>query len=285
LQLAAPGHEVFIVGLDRLPADTDHVALGQSLWASDVVFVQRGILDSHKAFQAPGDQANDARVFVFPAIGFTGFHPDCVYLRDGAGGMIHGAAGPYHSALVAACFLEGLTLERAMRLHNSLVYAHLGYFDRYASDYTHLKKHFRFVGFSLDGTIRNGPPVFMHTVNHPRIEMLFGLARQAARLVGLNPKAATPPDDELAGGYVWPVYPEIATRIGVVGSRTFSAHGNPIELEEVCRRSFELFARGGVGEPLPPAVLRAREFIRREVIGLTALPPPTADAPPSSHAP
>jgi hypothetical protein len=154
-----------------------------------------------------------------------------------------------------------------MRLHNSLVYAHLGYFDRFAGDYEHLKRRLRVAGFALSGAVRGAPPVFMHTVNHPRIEVLFALARQAVRLVGLTPRGAVPPDDELARGYIWPVYPEIARRLGVDGNQAGSAYGNPISLDAICHSSFRAFENGGIGQPLPPAVDRAREFIKREALG------------------
>ena len=64
----------------------------------------------------------------------------------------------------------------------------------------------------------------MHIVNHPKIEVLAQLAQLGAKQAGLS-GALAPPEgvpDRLARCQTWPVYPELARRLGVPGSLTFT---------------------------------------------------------------
>lgn len=170
------------------------------------------------------------RLSVVPAIAFTGFHPDCVYLDDGQGGL-RGPMGAYHSALAAGAWAAGLDAARACRLFNALVFGRLGYFAQYAESSGLLRAHCASHGLELGdrpGTTWGRGAAFMHTINHPTALVIADLCTLI--LSGsLGIRAIDPlvlrevMGDRLAAQPVWPVYPEIGRRIGVPGGYLFRA--------------------------------------------------------------
>jgi hypothetical protein len=241
----------------------------------DIVFIQDAVLRwgpvPHDALAAQG-----VRVSHIPVIGFEGLHPDCVHLHDAAGMRFGGAIRGYNSALSFACFLEGIDPERAERLFNSYVFASLGYFDLHGLQLATMREKWDALGFDLPAALAEAPPVFMLTVNHPVVGLLFALARQALRRVGLPMVSAAPPEDHLAQGPIWPVYPEIAARLGVPGGLRFRA-GRRVQLDlpDFVRGSYAAYAaRDGIRAiAAPPAVIRARNLLRAEILGLPPFDP------------
>jgi len=174
-------------------------------------------------------------VVSLPTVAFTGFHPDIAYVfhRDRA---VPGIFGDYHSAIIAAAWTLGLPPGRVPALFNSLVYARLGYFDAFPDAVRELLQQHREHGYDiaprLDRWLASG--AFMYTINHPRIDVLSALTTMAAVQAGLIPPDTTSPDgvfDNLEANGCWPVYPELAQRIGVHGSITFvrGRHEGPQE--------------------------------------------------------
>ncbi len=117
----------------------------------------------------------------------------------------------------------------AARLFTAETFRALGYFDAYRADIDPLRAAFArssldFSGFWLRAK-RMG--VFMHTINHPRAEVLTLLAKLVAVELGATPDVLDEPIeryviDELVRVVVWPVYPEIAVHLGVPGSNRFT---------------------------------------------------------------
>jgi hypothetical protein len=169
------------------------------------------------------------RLSVIPTIAFTGFHPDCVYLNDGQGAL-RGPMGAYHSALAAGAHAAGLDAARTCRLFNALLFGRLGYFAQYETSVGLLRAYFASLGLDLgdrpDAAWGRGA-AFMHTINHPNALVIADLCTLI--LSGLGIRAIDPlvlrevMGDRLVGQPVWPVYPEIARRIGVPGSHLFRA--------------------------------------------------------------
>ena len=111
-------------------------------------------------------------------------------------------------------------------LFNAYIFALLGYFDEYERARQFVIGKAKEVGYELEPHIvewrKRG--VFMHIVNHPKIEVLAQLAQLGAKQAGLS-GALAPPEgvpDRLARCQTWPVYPELARRLGVPGSLTFT---------------------------------------------------------------
>jgi len=213
------------------------------------------------------------RLIVIPHIAFDGLHPDCVYVRETDGTELRAAMGPYHPALAFGCYAAGLPVDRALRLFNLHSYAALGYLDAYPAGLEALAARWRACGFDLHRALAEAPPVFMHTVNHPRIEVIFALARQALEQAGIACAAeAALPADRLAESVTWPVYPELGRPLGIAGQMTFVPHrGASQDLRHVVEASYRAFAGAKSFRP-GPFIMRAVNFIRQEVQGLPPHP-------------
>ncbi len=249
---------------------------------SDTVFCQ--LTDGQLAgynLPSPGDMARAGKTFLrLPVVAFKGFQPDCTYVFTG-GHAATGAMGPYHSAIAVAAFLEGLSVERALGLFNTFVYAALGYFAEFETASAVLLETAAEMGLDLSAGVRRGGPVFMHTINHPGIAILGEVAFQALARAGIASSSNAPaPRDALGDSFRWPVYPEIAARLDVPGSLTFqrsSAGGEDLmDLSAVVRATFaSLEALQAASGPIvldrdrpmaTPVIERAQAFIRRHVV-------------------
>jgi hypothetical protein len=210
-QIAVEHHDTLTIGDHR-----DAILAGLDRY--DRVLVAPAI---EKMFDLPlGDRAN---VWRLPNLHFGAFHPDiCILAQEGP--LSTGPLGLYHSAIAYAAFRCGLDVRQAMDLYCARTYSALGYFDRWAADRDSVVAQFARHGFAIGqafvGWSRRGP--FMHTPNRPKIECLLDIAKLVLTRAGL-PIADTGhvPIDNLANGPVYPVYPEIAARLGVRGSYGF----------------------------------------------------------------
>lgn len=211
------------------------------------------------------------RVLRWPPIIFRGFHPDCVYVMR-HGQVLDGIVGPYHSALLCASWSEGLSPARAARLFNSFSYAALGYFEAFDEAAALLTAQAENTGFDLSAFLTAPAAPFMHTINHPTIDILQAVAAQALDRSGITraPTAAQP-SDALAGGDIWPVYPELAHRRGWPFSPPASWDGLDMPLAAV--RAYAALERYGdrtLGDGDGPGeglICKARQFIQAHVIG------------------
>lgn len=241
---------------------------------SDWVVMQTG--PDHRArFGLPEPEALRAegrRVTPAPWIIFRGFHPDCTYLFH-KGATVPGAAGPLHSALALAARLEGLPRARALRLYNAYAYARLGYFDAHAAGLDLMREEWSAMGLDASRWLAPQSEPFMHTINHPIPAVLEDVARQL--LAGVALPAADPviqPQDRLVGGGTWPVYPEIAQRLGVEGGTAYRRPGLPdAPLEATVEAAWagldSALADGFIfDDTASPLIARARAFIRDQVI-------------------
>lgn len=162
----------------------------------------------------------------FPPVVFQGFHPDMTYLRY-SGKELTGPLDTYHSRLVAACFLKGIEAAEVLDHFNAFNFARFGYFDAYEQSvglFTDRCSSFGIeLGGYLDGWLRSGS--FMHTINHPRVCVIAAIVYELLQGSGLNPIAYSQADqlipDDLQSGIIWPVYPEIASRLKIAGSMVF----------------------------------------------------------------
>ena len=93
----------------------------------------------------------------------------------------------------------------------------------------------------------------MHTSNHPVLGVLADLAREIVRRTGLTADVPVPEAylaDPMIHLAVWPVYPEVAERLGLRGSYAFKPAQPPertipalLDVEEFVARSFEAYAQ------------------------------------------
>ena len=188
-------------------------------------------------------------------------------MREGV--PVEGPLGSYHSALATAAWFEGLPESRAAGLFNAYAYAKLGYFDAFEAGASYLKSA-AMVDYDLTGWTRRDR-VFMHTINHPSIELSAEIARQALDRLGLHRLAAIGlPRDPLAEGVIWPLYPEIAERLGI-GSDGHRPDFSALVVANYAALNTavgddpkDTLTSGGPVES--SAIDRARGFIRGEVV-------------------
>jgi hypothetical protein len=226
---------------------------------------------------APRIRESEPRVVPVPMIVFTGFHPDCVYLRAGGRKLI-GPMGEYHSSIIAGSFAIGLTQGETARLFNKLPMRRLSHMGAYATSRAQLAEHFAALGHDvlprLDTWSQGG--AFMHSINHPRILPIADVCRMVLAQAGLGEhplEAAEGVRDLLAQPPLWPVYPPIAESLGLSGSYEF--HGfprgtglpQPMSLESFIGASFETYAkdRAALEEAIGAdrRMTRVRETIRK----------------------
>lgn len=174
----------------------------------------------------------EPRLKLFPTIVFPAFHPDMVYVGDLADlatqRLVPSPMGQYHSAIALAAFRTGLSVDEAVRLFRSDVYARLGYLDSWDACMRELLAAATAVQFGLEREAvrwaRRGN--FMHVINHPRAFVIGDIARRLLTESGLSPQHVSVEEylgDELARDVIWPVYPPVAEIYGLEGSYLFKA--------------------------------------------------------------
>jgi hypothetical protein len=179
-----------------------------------------------------------------PNLTFSAFHPDCCYVHVG-GQPLTGVVGPYHSLIAVAAYKEDIGPDRAAAFFRESVYEQAGYFAMWGAQREALIADFARSGIAIGSVIRrmSHGRAFMFTINHPRIEMLFEVARAilAARNEPLFDGIWPPP--ETLAGVQWPIYPEVGRRIGIEGACLFKPadEQRPIELAEFLERSHAIF--------------------------------------------
>jgi hypothetical protein len=202
---------------------------------------------------------------LYPRLWFNAFHPDLVYV-DGPPGPVKPPLGEFHSSLVLHAWRRGWSETDASALFADDVFERLGFFAWWAPAKRALFEEAEAAGFALDGTFaaweRGG--CFMHAVNHPHLAVIADVARSLVERAGLEPQTARPEDylhDPLLDAGVWPVYPDVASRLGISGGYGFglprapAAAGPPelLGLDEFIARSFHAYAHAD-----PAALVCAR---------------------------
>ncbi|QND53037.1 hypothetical protein HB779_14850 [Phyllobacterium sp. 628] len=187
-------------------------------------------IGSYSVIQEQTDKIRQS--VLWPSIVFSGYHPDIAYFGI-EGRVANSCLGSYNSRIVAAAYAHEMTVEETADRFNALTFARLGYFDAYDLWRRQLLATAESHNLDFEADIArweaSGP--FMYTINHPKIAVVNDLARQLVEVSGLeiNPDVnieETVPD-YFADGIVWPVYPEIADRIGnVQGSYEFKPAGH-----------------------------------------------------------
>jgi hypothetical protein len=169
------------------------------------------------------------KVTRMPSMVFAAFHPDLVYLLDATRGQkpLNGPLRAYHSALAVFAFRVGLSLQEANALFSDNVFATVGYYDIWNASARELidqaKSYFGF-DFSSDLMSWSRRGIFMYSIVHPKPFVLASVARrllETTRIPIENENFDDYAIDDLARSEIFPVYPEIAARLGVNGGYLF----------------------------------------------------------------
>jgi hypothetical protein len=161
------------------------------------------------------------QVVQVPAIGFAAFHPDLCYVRNERTNAL--TTQHYNSAIAAWAYMRGVDMADASKLFNRRTYRELGYFDQWQPSRDFLERSFKgcklhdcFDDFFLHVQRRG---LFMHSTNHPRIEVLERLGKLLALKLAPNRDTRARDldlEDELSS-VKWPLYPEIADHLALAG--------------------------------------------------------------------
>jgi hypothetical protein len=191
----------------------------------------------------------------FPTIAFQAFHPDLVYVSNP--GTVTGPTSHYHSVIVLAAFLRDLSISQTAALFCEELFQHFGFFDYWDSSASALLDEGNSSNLPLDDLIMNWKQqgCFMYSVNHPKLAVTATIVEQMLSRDGLAirvPHAERFVVDHLQRFPIWPVYPEIAERLGLQKETVFfkGLHGendnfDVLDLEAFIKQSFEVY------RPLP----------------------------------
>ena len=231
----------------------------------DAVLIQPHAIQRLRSLSADVLTSRGVRCVQFPRIHFPGFHPDASRL---SGGSPKGLIGPWHSALMMAGHRMGLPEARTEGLFNAYIYGMLGYFDEYSKAGAFQTAASAALDWDLSSELKSWTRPFVHVPNHPSVEVMMDLARGAATRLGIeiDPQATAPPDPLLRAGS-WPLYPEIAKRLGLVGEMRFAPTNDPgrgLDLGEAIARSYAIYAKapGAVGSG--PRIAEIIELLKAE---------------------
>ena len=167
------------------------------------------------------------KIVTLPSVYFAAFHPDLVYANSRKSAkMLQSVLGGYNSSLALYGWLRGLSARQTVGLFNGETYERLGFFDYWQNSRAYLLAEGERVGLPLGDALqrwqRRG--CFMHSFNHPRLFVAADITRMLLEKLGI---ATLPVDfesvvpDVFEDGAVWPVYPQIAERLGIDGSDWF----------------------------------------------------------------
>lgn len=188
------------------------------------------------------------RVVFLPRISFPAFHPDVVQVRSGAEPVYSPMARS--SRIVYLAYRHGLGIDATVRLFREDVYRALGYLDWWRPSENALAAECEATRFPYGALFERLPRgwCFMYSPIHPKLAVLAAVARTTLRRLGL-PVVCQDPDahlaDDLSRVPIWPVYPEIAARLGVPGGLDFKLDVGlgVLDLAEFVRRSFAAYKR------------------------------------------
>jgi tetratricopeptide (TPR) repeat protein len=264
-----PDIEVVSIGWGEVRSSDKAQRVVQSLSAVDAVLAQPVNVGWLEEFRPKALVKIGPTCAFYPPIHFTGFHPDGL-LANGEG--LVSLIGDWHSTLIVAGFRMGLPPARTQELFNAYIFGVLGYFEENAKAVEFLRLKGRQLDWDLGPELEAWRKlgVFVHTPNHPRVEVMMSLARRACERLGFpaNPDAATPADpfDRLGD---WPLYPEIGKRLGLVGDLTFVSpfeRGRAFDLEGAIDWYYAVYAKAPPEALVLPRVDWAMKLLRAEGI-------------------
>ena len=232
----------------RLLTD-DRAEIHDDLRTADVVFAlplgpDYGDLSFEKI------QTLGPKIQFVPLVVFSAFHPDITYIERLDGRRVQTPMTDYNSIIAVASYLLGFDARQASRLYNAYTYRALGYFDLVEQSQLSLLGDFAAHGIDLRAALGQWlrqPDSFMYSMNHPKSYVLADVAVAASRAAGLCDERAQPSfedmPDHLGRWVVYPVFREIASRLGKSANEQFKLIGadgsERLSLETFVMRSFE----------------------------------------------
>jgi hypothetical protein len=196
---------------------------------------------NNPAYLAELRKNSKIKFVTIPTFYFPGYHPDLVIEHHPDGSVLIGPAGSYNSSIVIYAAMRGLSVAATVGLFNDRIFDHLGFYGYWGDAKKHIEANISSCG--LDGPnifaswLKTG--CFAYSVNHMTAAAAQIVADAIISQIGLDAAPlATLSYDPLKSHGKWPVYPEIASRLGVEGGYDFQ-FGPPL-LATGERSSFDL---------------------------------------------
>tara|TARA_R110000868_G_scaffold18003_2_gene78270 strand:+ start:19106 stop:21046 length:1941 start_codon:yes stop_codon:yes gene_type:complete len=199
----------------------------------------------------PAEMAH--KVTYFPNIAFSAYHPDLTFARACRNGgepeAIFGPLHIYNSAIAVFGYKEGIPLDEILTFYNADSYARLGYFDQWTNARRELLTEGESCGIPLGALFERWSrnQAFMYSSNHPILLVMEDIARELLQRIGMFYFPESKHEllqDPLKAQPIWPIYPEIAERLGLRGSTSFKIndpHG-AMDMRDFVRNSYEVFS-------------------------------------------
>jgi hypothetical protein len=232
----------------------------------DHIFALPSVIESYE------DTPLHGKFVPIPHLYFNAFHPDLL-TYDVTGPDKRPIGAPIgHSAIVTACFQQGLDVAQTAAMFRAEVFEKLQYLDVWDNQRDLLFERCNASGYTVEEDFYRWctQGCFMHLSNHPRLLCVMDVAVDALRRVGVrvSPRYEIVMDN-LALGPIFPAYTEIAACYGFAGSYRFKPGGTSytLSLPEFIASTFEGLAAAGpdglvVARSDRPRVDRARALLQ-----------------------
>jgi hypothetical protein len=188
-------------------------------------------------------------IIYFPILFFRAMHPDLCHVHVGEA-ISNGPLMEYHSAMIFAAYKSGIAADRVPELFCHDNFNALGFYDLWASEKEGLLDRGAQEGVDLRAPFRRWarrPEPFMHSFNHPTINVIYDTSKALAESRDWEIRESPHrPHDTLANSAVFPVYPELANRLGLAeGSYCFKPSGvyETLTLREFVNLSYAEYDR------------------------------------------
>jgi len=217
-----------------------------------------------------GDLA--VQVMQIPTITFAAFHPDIVYAFQENRIVKSGLNSDWNSRILMIAYLEGLGQSEAVSLFRADVFDSVGYFDSWSDSATDLAESFSRCDFDFSRWMRavQRSGVFMYGVNHPVQFALTELAIQISEKMADRTHEQMFELHKLTKDYlahiVWPVYPEIANRLGLQGSYHWRVDNEYANLPQFVEKCFRRWDESGLRSLQPTFVPSVSQETRAKLI-------------------
>ena len=224
-----------------------------------------------------------ARIEQFPNLSFAAFHPDlCFVYGRRRSDELAGPLGPYHSSIAYHAWRVGMSAKQALDHFRDDVFEALHFYEYWDASARRLHEEGQAAGLPMEGLLEGWRTrgCFMHSLNHPKLEPLVDIARALLLRMGFEPLPMEPTDylhDLFGSSAAWPLYPEIAARLGIAGGsyqfKTINLGVMPqapirmLDLQAFVEQSFTAFERADRDQLRCDRPFSARY---REVFGLPA---------------
>lgn len=197
------------------------ITVQEAIGAPEILLIQSVVKGEMRAEM----EAAAGRVVRLPMLAFGGFHPDIVHAHCNGEGM-RMAGSSEHSAIILYSVAKGLQAAEIVSLFRGDVFRALGYLDGWDHHVSEFLARPSDINLSH---LMQSRDCFMHSLSHPKLAFVADVARAICDQLGLSPAVRFPERvmvDMLTQGLVLPVYPEIATSLGLEGEYAFKMPDN-----------------------------------------------------------